>query len=236
MTVLDHDSHADHDADPGASPSHARGWLGFTVTCLGLLMGLFVFGFAVFTAIVMREPAPQLSAADGIIVLTGGDYRIVEGARLLSDGRANRLLISGVNEKATRDDLLKLSGLTVAKFDCCVELGYAAQDTVGNAEEARAWATGRHLTRLIVVTSSYHMPRSLAELALAMPDAELIPHAVVPRKFRDGAWWVHPIAARLLLSEYVKFLPVAARLETMRLLRPSSAPTANADRPAPAQS
>ena len=105
--------------------------------------------------------------ADGIVVLTGGDFRILEGARLLQEGRATRMLISGVDAKTSRDDLLKLSGLPPTTFNCCVDLGYFAQNTVGNAEETRAWAQSRKLGRLIVVTSSYHMPRSLAELDLS---------------------------------------------------------------------
>lgn len=195
-------------------------------------MSAFVFGFALFAATIMRDhPAPD-GTADGIIVLTGGDFRILEGGRLLHERRATRMLISGVNAKTSRDDLMKLSGLEPALFDCCVDVGYAAQDTVGNAEEARTWASGRDLNRLIVVTSSYHMPRSLAELAIALPSAELIPNPVVPRKFRDGAWWLHPGAARILLSEYVKFLPVAARLGAMRYVRPWVSPTISAGRTA----
>jgi uncharacterized SAM-binding protein YcdF (DUF218 family) len=214
------------------------GWAKFGVTCVGLAAGLFLFGFALFAVTVMRATPAIQARADGIIVLTGGDNRIVEGARLLQAKHAERLLISGVNPKTTREDLLRLSGLEPTMFDCCVELGYTAQDTLGNAEEARTWATGRKLNRLIVVTASYHMPRSLAELAIAMPGTQLIPHAVIPRKFKAEAWWLHATVARILLSEYVKYLPVAARLSTMRYgSPPRPVPTITADKPPkPAQS
>jgi uncharacterized SAM-binding protein YcdF (DUF218 family) len=185
---------------------------------VALGVGTFVFGFVLFASSVMRENAPAVERADGIVVLTGGDFRIVEGAKLLKSGAADRLLISGVNPQTSRDDLIKLSGLSASKFACCVDLGYAAQDTLGNAEEARTWAQSRKATRLIVVTSSYHMPRSLAELALAMPQTELIAHSVVPIKFRNRAWWLQPTAARVMLSEYLKYLPVAARLNATRLV------------------
>jgi uncharacterized SAM-binding protein YcdF (DUF218 family) len=185
-------------------------------TVVGLSACLFGFGFVLFAAAVMRDAPPLEVRAEGIIVLTGGDHRIAEGARLLIEGRGDRLLISGVNARTNKDDLIKLSGLEPVTFNCCVDLGYQARDTVGNAEEARDWAAGQHFSRLIVVTSSYHMPRSLAELALAMPQTDLVPHPVVPRKFRNRAWWLHFGAARLLLSEYVKYLPVAARLVVTR--------------------
>lgn len=230
MTVWDDDNAMAGSAGPEPERSLASRSLRLAVTAVGALFALFVFGFALFAASVMRDSVPLVAKADGIIVLTGGDFRILEGGRLLAERRAERLLISGVNAKTSRDDLLKLSGLDGATFDCCVELGYSAQDTVGNAEEARTWVTGRSIKRLIVVTSSYHMPRSLAELAIAMPGVELIPHTVVPRKFRNRTWWLQPTAARLMLSEYVKFLPVAARLQAMRYVKPWGAATVAADR------
>ena len=55
------------------------------------------------------------------------------------------------------------------------------------------------------------MPRSLAELGRAMPGVALIPHPVVSRNFRTERWWLHGATARLLFSEYLKFLPSAAR-------------------------
>jgi uncharacterized SAM-binding protein YcdF (DUF218 family) len=230
MTVMQHNTSSAPRADRlDPLNVHLSRSVRFVVTLASVLVGLFVFGFALFAAVVMREPTLAATQADGILVLTGGDYRIVEGARLLREGRAERLLISGVNSKTTRDDLLKLTGLDATQFNCCVELGYSAQDTVGNAEEARTWVSGRKLKRLIVVTSSYHMPRSLAELAIAMPDTELIAHTVIPRTFRNQAWWLHPNVTRLMLSEYVKFLPVAARLKSMRYYKPAS--TVTADRP-----
>jgi uncharacterized SAM-binding protein YcdF (DUF218 family) len=182
-----------------------------------VLVGLFALGFLLFALIVTQEPSGSEASADGIVVLTGGDHRILEGARLLRLGRARRLLISGVNARTSREDIQRLTGLSEAGFECCVDLGYRARDTVGNAEEARAWASERRYASLIVVTSNYHMPRSLAELSLALPRVDLIPHPVGPRSGKT--WWLSPGIARVLISEYVKFLPAAARAATARLVR-----------------
>jgi uncharacterized SAM-binding protein YcdF (DUF218 family) len=230
-----------HTAEPTGNEPDQRGsnssrTVRIAITALGICLALLVFGFALFATSVMRDQPPAEGNADGIIVLTGGDFRILEGGHLLQQGRASRMLISGVNATTSRDDLMKLSGLEAAKFNCCVDVGYAAQDTAGNAEEARTWASGRKLSRLFVVTSIYHMPRSLAELALALPEVEFVPDPVVPRTFRNRAWWLHFGAARLLLSEYVKYLPVAARLAAMRYLKPWLTPTTTAGQPAASQS
>lgn len=183
-----------------------------------LLAAALTFGFVIFATSVTRSPLGGQPSADGIVVLTGGESRIVEGARLLKEKRGKRLLISGVNRQTRREDVERASGLDHAAFTCCVDLGYEALDTVGNADEARTWANANGYKSLIVVTSSYHMPRGLAELSLAMPGRALIPHAVTPRSFPDSGWWLHVRTTRVLLSEYLKYLPAAARLTAQRWL------------------
>jgi uncharacterized SAM-binding protein YcdF (DUF218 family) len=189
-----------------------------TVVAVGTAAALLVLGFILFATIVTRAPAPGDAHADGIVVLTGEGRRIAEGARLLSQGRAERMLISGVYKHTGKRALLKISGLPEQTFDCCVDLGYAALDTAGNADEARSWAISRRYGTLIIVTASYHMPRSLAELSLALPAAHLIPHPVVPDGFPGNRWWLNRTATRLLVSEYLKFLPAAAELTVARVV------------------
>lgn len=177
---------------------------------------LLMLGFLVFASSATRRVLQPSGSADAIVVLTGGsEGRIDAGMKLLRRGLGERLLISGVNRKLKRDELF-------AQLDqpapCCIDLGYEALDTVGNAAEASRWAARHDFKRLIVVTSSYHMPRSLNELALAMPDVELLAHAVRPRAFSEGAWWLRPGAARILLSEYLKLIPSYARLVLHRMI------------------
>ncbi len=199
----------------------------------GGALALAAFGFVVFANTVTRQPELRDVQADAIVVLTGGQTRISEAARLLQDKRGQRLLISGVNHKTGRPSLLKISGLDEETFNCCVDLGYAALNTIGNADETARWAQTLGYDRLIVVTASYHMPRSLAELARAMPNTELVPHPVAPDVLRRKAWWLDSTAARLLASEYVKFLPAAARLAVSRVMSPwqSTSVTASSGTP-----
>lgn len=200
---------------------------------IGTVAAGLALGFLAFAAFVMREPEATTAKADGIVVLTGGETRIVEGARLLREGRGDRLLISGVNRHTGRQDLLRLSGLAEPQFSCCVDIGYTALNTVGNADETRLWAEAMNYDTLIVVTSSYHMPRSLAELARRLPNTRLIAHPVQPPGFRDGAWWLRPRTARILASEYLKFLPAAARFAASRVI-PDESSMAEAGKANPA--
>jgi uncharacterized SAM-binding protein YcdF (DUF218 family) len=183
-------------------------------------LALFAFlgGFLVFASSIAHYAPPPGLQADGIVVLTGGEHRLSEAARLLSEGRGRRLLISGANRVATRHDLYRTSGLSADRFRCCVDVGYAAHDTSSNADEARAWAAANGFARLIIVTSSYHMPRSLVELGRVMPAIALLPYPVTSRNFHAEGWWLHAASARILLFEYLKFLPSAARFYAARVL------------------
>jgi uncharacterized SAM-binding protein YcdF (DUF218 family) len=75
-----------------------------------------------------------------------------------------------------------------------------------------------HYHSIIVVTSNYHMPRALAELARVMPGVTLIPYAVVDNNVHLDRWWTYPGTTRLLLSEYLKYLPALARLGATQLV------------------
>jgi uncharacterized SAM-binding protein YcdF (DUF218 family) len=189
-----------------------------TISVIGTVLALFVGGFVVFVMAVSRFAPASGQKAEGIVVLTGGEQRISEAVKLLAAGRGRRLLISGVNRRTSRAKLRRLTRQGRQLFDCCIDIGYEALNTSGNANETRDWARRWGFSSLIIVTSSYHMPRSLVELGRVLPNARLIAYPVVSHKFQTTSWWSQPHTARLLMSEYLKFLPSAARLGASRLL------------------
>ncbi|HEX7074629.1 MAG TPA: YdcF family protein [Hyphomicrobiaceae bacterium] len=192
-----------------------RAWrLGFG---FGLLVAALVVGFFLFARSAMHPAPSAVQKADGIVALTGTQSRISAAGQLLAKGLGKRLLVTGVNRQTTGAEIRQLAGLGEGLFDCCVDLGYEAQDTIGNATETQAWAAKHGFSTLIVVTSSYHMPRSLVELGRVMPDVALIPYPVTG-PFQKESWWKSPGLIRLLLAEYLKFLPSAARYAVLRLV------------------
>lgn len=201
------------------------------IAMAGVGVTLMVLGFFVFAGVATQRLGSQEANADGIVVLTGAEFRIAEGARLLEQKRGRRMLITGVHPRVTRVDLLRITHLPAATLDCCVDVDTHALDTIGNAREARTWIETHAFKSIILVTSNFHMPRSLAEFALALPDTEISAHPVVPRDFPSEAWWLNIAAARTLLAEYLKFLPAALRLATARVIGPwqSSAAVVNGD-------
>jgi uncharacterized SAM-binding protein YcdF (DUF218 family) len=182
-----------------------------TILLAGALLALAV-GFFAFAGMVTGSRPPPDVRAEGIVVLTGGSARIDGALRLLAEGRASRLLISGVNPNVSPAALAgTLDPGLEAVLACCVDLGRTAQDTTGNAAETRAWADGQGFRSLIVVTSDYHMPRTLAELSGAMPWITLVPYPVSNPDLKLADWWRDPQTLSLLLREYGKYLVAAAR-------------------------
>lgn len=188
--------------------------LGWLKTGFGLGMiaaALIGLGFVLFSGLVNDIPNGDVRQADAIVVLTGVEARIPEAIKLLAQGKGRRLLISGVNPVTTRKELASLMPDSRTWFRCCIDVDKVARDTIGNADETRAWVERRKFNSLIVVTASYHMPRSIAELRRAMPDVELIPFPVQPRNLHTDAWWEHRGTMQLMAFEYVKFLPALGR-------------------------
>jgi uncharacterized SAM-binding protein YcdF (DUF218 family) len=197
---------------PSAPRRSARLWrvgiLALAILCVFLLFG----GFVGFAERIARALPPADPHADAIVVLTGGSARIDGALQLLAEGRASRLLISGVDPKVSPRDLANTVDSNLREnLDCCVDLGHDAVDTIGNAAETRRWAEERNFTSLIVVTSDYHMPRSMTELSGAMPNIDLIPFPVSNPTLHFANWWRDPPAFALLVSEYGKYLVAKAR-------------------------
>lgn len=169
-----------------------------------LMAGAYCIGFVLFASNLPRTP-DRAVRADGIVALTGGDSRLFAAAALLEDGAGKRLLISGVYRSITKTELKRLvhGG---ARFDCCVDLGFAATSTRGNAAEAAQWARAHGYKSLVVVTSDYHMPRTLNEFSARMPAVRLLPYPVEEAGIDVDQWWTDMRTLRVLQLEYVKYL------------------------------
>ena len=197
-----------------------------------LLVIVWGAGLLAFAARVSDStPAPDPPSSDGIVALTGASSLRIEAAtELLEQGLAQRLLISGVNPEATREQVRQATSTAGRAFDCCVDLGFQAENTLGNARETADWARYHHYRTLIVVTADYHMPRALLELRAAMPRVALRPYPVATQTLDVRHWWRTAESARRMTVEYCKYLAVLARssLERLRHLGPRAAPGGSA--------
>lgn len=182
-----------------------------------MLAAAILFGGFVWFAVTVDSGRPDAPSADGIVALTGGESRLDAAVALLEQGAGERLLISGVDPGTTRDDIRALFARTPRSFDCCVDLGWTAKDTVGNAAEAAAWTREKGYRSLIVVTAHYHAARaSGTERRTSRRRAH--PYPVAPETVRLDSWWSDPATLKLLAGEYVKYLASLARLSANRAL------------------
>ena len=179
------------------------------LTLLGLLALAWGGGFVWFVRAAWVAGAPP-AAADGIVALTGGAERVETALKLLAEGRARVLLISGVGGAADFAELAHRAGVDPALAPR-VTLGRSATTTRGNAAETAEWARADNVTSLIVVTAGYHMPRALTELSRAMPGVTLYPAPVLPPALRQPGL----AALRLLAGEYNKWLATEAGLSAL---------------------
>jgi uncharacterized SAM-binding protein YcdF (DUF218 family) len=218
---------------PRPSPAPRRGLLrrlAVAAVALGAL-GVVVAGagFVAFTTqIAGREPA-GVKPADAIVVLTGGPSRIVDAVTLLNGGLGRRLLITGVNPAISSDEMRRALPDGERLMDCCIDLGHKALNTRGNALEAAEWTRERRFRSLVVVTSSWHMPRAMMELSRALPDVELVAYPVVTSRTEPENWWTDAGTLKLLVKEYLKYIMATVKIRPAQAVAvPGAASSAGA--------
>ena len=187
-------------------------------------MGLIsLIGYGVYVCTILIWPTPHSSSLkkhDAIIVLTGEANRIEKGFALLLNNNAKQLLISGVLNKVSRDEIIKKNSKNLSnkqqsslRDHCCIHLDYKADTTETNAIESQKWVERKQLSSVILVTSSPHMPRSYLQFSRALSDnVSITPYPVRTKRLLhlviDPQFWFY--AGR----EYIKFLGSWIRLET----------------------
>lgn len=183
-------------------------WIAMVALALVLV---WLAGFGWFVASSLWLHADPSVNTDAIVVLTGGKLRLETGIELLAAGKARKLFVSGVNQQVDRDELLRKLGPQPDRVTCCVVLGHTADNTQGNARETATWIHEEGYRSLRLVTSWYHMRRSLLEFGRAMPGIAIIAHPVFAHRVDPERWWGWHGAAVLIVEEYHKFLATWVR-------------------------
>ncbi len=202
----------------GQNPARARrkvlpAFLKLTRFLFGFAAMLLLCGFAAFVLHVSRAAPPDtIVKVDGIVVLTGkGGGRLSAGGDLLKKQYAERLLVSGVNPATTPVQVQELLGLGDELYQCCVDLDYEAEDTIGNGLETANWARALGYENIILVTSAYHMPRAKLEISGAMKEINIIAYPVKSDKDANAPWWGGLPLWNRYFREYGKLLISYAR-------------------------
>ena len=168
------------------------------------MLSIWVILFLLFCLITISLKYTQIQPSDAIVVFTGGkDHRIQAGIDLLEKKWANTLFISGVNKTVKLQDIISD---TDDDLKSMIYLGYMAENTRTNALEINQWAKEHDVHSIILVTSFYHMPRSLLEMKNIQSDIKIIPYSIFPKEFNESTSWIHTKYAWHMFLEYHKFM------------------------------
>lgn len=183
-----------------------------------LLAGIWGGGLFRYADIIPTRVEDQTTKTDAIVVLTGGSGRLDEGLQLLEQGVADKLFISGVYKGVDMKNLLEAYRKNPEDLNCCVDIGHA-EDTISNATETRDWVRKNNIQSIRLVTSGYHMPRSILEFEHELDGVTMVEHPVFPPHVKQEQWWAWPGTTGLIVGEYNKFLVAWARHKLMSLLK-----------------
>ncbi len=189
----------------------------FFVLMSGLVFAIiWLGGFITFHRLIRSYQPDETINTDAIVVLTGGRNRVAEAMRLYNKGLAKILIISGVGENITLDQLERENHVVVAHAPGQVILGNEATNTIENAIEVSEAIRRNNAASVRLVTSYYHMPRSAQEILAKNPDITIICHPVYSQNVSDK-WWKRWGSFYLMASEYNKFMFVYLKNFAMKL-------------------
>lgn len=159
------------------------------------LVAVYAAGFAFFLTLLPAhtDENVDVSSTDALVIFTGGSKRIASALDLVQNGYRKPVLISGVNPKVSREHLLQ--GLDLKKR-MQVDVDYISLSTWDNAVATREWAVNNKVSNIGLITSYYHVPRSLIYLEKSGFQGDITLMPVFPEEM--------PIA--FLLREYHKYV------------------------------
>lgn len=170
--------------------------------CAGTWFG----GFLIFNYKINHYVVDEETKTDAIIALTGGRHRISKAIKLLNQGLGDKLFISGVSKDISLEQIEHRNDVEVLRKQK-VQIGNDAKDTIGNAIETNEWIKKNNIKSIRLVTSNYHIPRSMLEFSYQNKDIKILVHPVYSDKVQKK-WWKNWGSFRLIFTEYNKFLYV----------------------------
>ena len=121
---------------------------------------------------------PPVSPVEAIVVVTGDSRRIPRALALLAERSSPLLVISGVQPGVTLHQMLGASAVLPKELLARIVVETEAVSTRDNARRTRPLLQKRHVKRVILVTSDYHMYRTLRAFESIAKEFEYVPFPV----------------------------------------------------------
>lgn len=134
------------------------------VKCILILVSIFLLIATIQTgtAIYFSKSEPELKPADLIVVFPGDSQRIGAGIQLIKEGLSNNFMVIGLTENSLRQIVSKNDGPATA----IILPGGKSRSTFEDTHQTVKTVKAHNMQSIIVVTSSYHLPRALFLLKL----------------------------------------------------------------------
>ncbi|HMQ95699.1 MAG TPA: YdcF family protein [Candidatus Saccharibacteria bacterium] len=149
--------------------------------------------------------------ADVIIAVSGGDTaaRTQTAIDLYQNGWAPKLIFSGAaadTSGPSNAEVMRRQAIKQGVPESAIFIEETSQNTKENAIETKSIITDKHLTSAIVVTSGYHMKRTILEFQSQAPGVEFRAYPTSGDSAWGVWWWLSPWGWYLSLSETVKII------------------------------
>ena len=167
---------------------------------LFVIIVLLQFNFFLFNIQSYKNTDLNKKEIEGIVVLTGDKFRILEGLKILNSEIGYKLLISGVNKEISIEEIKKEFPKYDLLFNCCVELENISTNTFENIREIFFWKKNNNIKNILLITSDYHLPRVELEVNRLLLDKETYYYGVKYDNQKIN------IRMKKLIVEYIKYL------------------------------
>lgn len=201
-------------------PSHPRRssyWAGgLSIVIMLSIVGLRTIGDRLYD-FPPNPPLANITSKPLVVCLAGGKGRIEAAFDLFASGTGSELFIIGAGPKVTLTQILKnVDPAVVAKLSNlqigAIRIERESANTIENAYVLEKFLDNHpYINDVVVVTSRYHMRRSLYVLqTLLKQKVNLIPYTPPEEAIERLNWWQSKVGIQVTMEEYGKYL--AARI------------------------
>lgn len=150
-------------------------------------------------------------AADVIITVSGGDTsaRTQEAIDLYQNGWAPKLIFSGAAQDKSGPSnaaVMRTQAIEQGVPESVITIEDQSETTKENAENTKDILQDEAIKTAIVVTSSYHMKRTILEFRERAPNVTFRAHPTSSDSQWSVWWWTTPYGWMLALSELFKIV------------------------------
>ena len=167
-----------------------------------LIILFLIYGFVIFLKKIHYNKVSFNYKTDGIAVLTGGTGRINLGLELFNKNKNLKLIISGVDRNVSDksiipNNIMNKSSITIDKD---------SESTYQNAKIINKWKSKYKLQNVTIITSYYHMPRSMMLIQSFTPTINFYAYPVEKKISNKISFRENILYYFFLTEEYIKYL------------------------------